>query len=64
MRLIGEIKLLLNDEGSLYSPSSLEEVFSETTRKWGSRKHGGIWAEKEGQDMAPDSLALSLSQRG
>jgi hypothetical protein len=30
MRLIGEIKLLLNDEDSLYSPDCLEGVFSET----------------------------------
>jgi hypothetical protein len=30
MRLIGEIKLLLNDEDSLYSPRIREGVFSET----------------------------------
>jgi hypothetical protein len=30
MRLIGEIKLLLKDEDSLYSPRIREGVFSET----------------------------------
>jgi hypothetical protein len=44
MRLIGEIKLLLNDEDSLYSPKIREGVFSETQRSKGHEKSQGSWS--------------------